>query len=149
MPLLHTARFELPLLSISQAHKEVTHNEALVRIDALLHAVVVDRLAQAPVAAEDDVGKCWLVDDGASGVWSGKSGQIAIWVGADWRYARPTEGMRVRLHTAQSDLVHVQGTWISAPAIADPAGGLTVDAEARTAIKLLLDHFRSLGNVTR
>lgn len=149
MPSLHTARFELPLLAISQAQKEVTHNEALIRIDALLHAVVEDRLAQAPDAVENDLGKCWLVDDGALGLWSGKSGQIAIWVGADWRYAVPTEGMRVRLRTAQCDLVHVQGTWISAPVIADPSGGLTVDAEARVAIKLLLDHFRTLGHVTR
>jgi len=83
------------------------------------------------------------VDDNASGVWSGRSGQIAIWVGADWRYARPTEGMRVRLRASESDIVHISGNWISAPAIADPSGGPTVDAEARLAIIRLLDHFRS------
>jgi Protein of unknown function (DUF2793) len=149
MPASHTARFLLPLLAISQAHKEVTHNEALVRIDALLHAVVEDRLAQAPAAVEGDLGKCWLVDDGASGDWSGRSGQIAIWVGADWRYAGPTEGMRVRSRASESDLVYVSGNWISAPAIADPSGGPTVDAEARIAIKQLLDHFRTIGHVTR
>ena len=87
--------------------------------------------------------------DGASGIWSGRSVQIAIWVGADWRYARPTEGMRARLLASENDLVHISGNWISAPAIADPTGGPTVDAEARIAIKRLLHHFWSLGHVTR
>ena len=36
-----TDRFALPLLAAAQAQKEVTHNEALARVDALLHAVVV------------------------------------------------------------------------------------------------------------
>lgn len=149
MPLSHTAHFELPLLAVSQAHKEVTHNEALVRIDALLHRVVEDRLAQAPAAVEADLGKCWLIDDGASGVWAGQSGNIAIWVGADWRFAHPAEGMRVRLRTAQTDLVYIQEDWIPAPSIADPAGGFSIDVEARQAIKQLLDHLRALGYVTR
>lgn len=149
MPSTHTSRYELPLLAISQAHKEVTHNEALVRIDALLHTVVEDRLAGTPAVGEDDIGKCWLIDEGSSGVWSGKSGQIAIWVGADWRFAKPSEGMRMRLRAANFDLVCVQGNWTSAPLIADPVGGLAIDSEARLAIKLLLDHLRAIGHVTR
>ena len=149
MPSTHTPRYELPLLAISQAHKEVTHNEALVRIDALLHTVVEDCLAGTPAVGEDDVGKCWLIDEGASGVWSGKSGQIAIWVGADWRFAKPSDGMRIRLRAENFDVVYLQGNWISAPSIADPVGGLAVDTEARMAIKLLLDHLRAIGHVTR
>lgn len=149
MPSLQTARFDLPLLVTSQAQKEVTHNEALVRIDALLHAVAEDRNSVIPDLDDDSTGKCWLVDDGATGEWSGKSGQLAIWVGSDWRFARPAEGMRVRLNATGTELVHVDGNWIAAPAIPDPAGGSTVDAEARQAIKRLLDHFRVLGHVTR
>ncbi len=149
MPSTHTPRHELPLLAISQAHKEVTHNEALVRIDALLHTVVEDRLAGTPAVDENDIGKCWLIDEGASGVWSGKSGQIAIWVGADWRFTKPSEGMRMRLRATNFDVVYVQGNWISAPLIEDPVGGLAVDSEARSAIKLLLDHLRAIGHVTR
>ena len=34
---LETRRCGLPLLAVSQAEKEITHNEALVLIDALLH----------------------------------------------------------------------------------------------------------------
>lgn len=31
-----TSRWQLPLLAVGQTQKEVTHNEALARVDALL-----------------------------------------------------------------------------------------------------------------
>ena len=39
--MLVTPRCALPLLATAQAQKEVTHNEALVLLDALIHAAVV------------------------------------------------------------------------------------------------------------
>ena len=58
---LQTPRFALPMLSVAQAQKETTHNEALVLIDALLHAPVVDGpLATPPeYPTEGDCG--WTV----------------------------------------------------------------------------------------
>ena len=54
MALLETARFNIPLLAAGQAHKELFHNEALARIDFLLHPIVqaieTDPAAIVPVA---------------------------------------------------------------------------------------------------
>jgi Protein of unknown function (DUF2793) len=149
MPVLQTARFNLPLLVVSQAQKEVTHNEALVRIDALLHAMVESVLSIPPTLNESDIGKCWLIDSGAIGDWAGKSGQLAIWTGNDWRFIDPIDGMRLRLKDEKSDAVFDGHNWVFAPIINTPSGGNVIDVEARQALSSLLEHLRSTGCVTR
>jgi len=143
-----TPRFNLPLLAVSHAQKEVTHNEALIRIDALLHAVIENRLSTPPALAACDSGKCWLVEEGASGSWSGRSGQLAVWTGDDWRYIPATDGMRLRLQPQNSDIVRSGDAWIDTPTIADPMGGVIIDVEARNAINTLLGYLRAIGHVT-
>ena len=149
MATLQTARFDLPLLAVSQAQKEVTHNEALVRIDALLHTVVESVLSTPPVLEEADIGKCWLIGAQATGEWVGRSNQLAIWIGSDWRYSKAIEGMKLRLRDEKSDAVFDGGNWVVAAAIADPIGGVVIDVEVRQALSSLLEHLRSTGYVTR
>jgi hypothetical protein len=147
MPFTETGRHNLPLLAVSQAQKEITHNEALVRIDALLHPVVEEELAAPPTATDSDIGKCWLIAASPVGEWTGKTGQIAIWIGGSWRYSVPVDGMRVRVAAPDSDLVRNNAVWVSAPVIPDPANGTIIDAEARTAIAALLGYLRAIGHV--
>lgn len=148
MSSLETGRYKLPLLAVSQAQKEITHNEALVRIDALLHAVAQEERSVPPVLSDDDIGKCWLVADAATGEWEGKSGQMAIWIGGGWRYCPSTDGMRVRMQASGTDRVRSGNEWISAPNVANPNGGTIMDTEARQSIVLLLGHLRSIGMLT-
>ena len=57
-----TPRHQLPYLAVGQAQKEITHNQALVRIDALLQPLVEAELSAPPASlAESQAGKCWLV----------------------------------------------------------------------------------------
>ena len=94
MPQIQTARYQLPFLAVGQAQKEITHNEALVLIDALISTAVIAQLSSAPTGlTEADAGKCWLISNDATGVWSAKNGQIACWTGSSWRYILPIEGM--------------------------------------------------------
>src|SRR3546814_15958049 len=83
-----TPRFSLPLLAVAQAQKEVTHNEALTLLDALVHAAIeAGPLATPP--ANPALGQCWIVDAAATGVWSGAENAIAIWTAGGWRFAAP------------------------------------------------------------
>lgn len=72
-----TSRFGFPLLVAGQAQKEVTHNEALLLVDALLHANVRSRARDEAVTPGP--GDSWIVPDGAGGDWRGKAGALATW----------------------------------------------------------------------
>jgi Protein of unknown function (DUF2793) len=148
MAIIETARHKLPLLVVSQAQKEITHNEALVRVDALLHPVIVDELSAPPATSDLDIGKCWLVGASPIGEWSGKVGQIAIWIGGGWRFCVAVDGMRIRLQSAMTDHIRSGETWIAAPAIANAANGSVIDVEARAALNALLHHLRAIGHVS-
>lgn len=148
MAVTETSRHKLPLLAVSQAQKEITHNEALVRIDALLHPLVEAELSTPPALTEADIGKSWLVGASPSSEWAGKSGQLAVWVGGGWRFCGAVDGMRIRLLTSGLDRIYVDGTWRLAPTIPNPANGAVIDVEARAALILLLEHLREVGQVT-
>lgn len=132
-----TPRFSLPLLALAQAQKEVTHNEALTLIDALIHAAVADGPIDTPPASPGE-GQCWLVGAAASGAWAGAAGAVALWTAGGWRFAAPRAGMRVVRLTDGAWLRFDGSAWIEPVAVAGPAGGATIDAEARTAILSLI-----------
>lgn len=80
-----TTNLALPLLAAAQAQKHVTHNEALLVVDALLQAAVRDKDLAAP-PADPDEGDRYLVATAASGAWSGKTGRLAAWRDGGWRF---------------------------------------------------------------
>lgn len=130
-----TPRFALPNLFVAQAQKEFTINEALARIDGLLHPVVEGE-ADFPPANPTD-GENWIVGSLASGDWSGLSGKIALRQAGNWLFIAPREGMSV-LDRATGSMARYDGGWLRRSAIAAPTGGTIADAEARTAIAGLI-----------
>ncbi len=157
-----TARFALPLIAPGQAQKEVYHNEALTAIDAALHACVEDMPLGVP-PTEPAEGESWLVADGASGSWAGRDDSLATWTGGGWRFTVPTPGMTA-WNKATGRWLHWSGAawdadWPVAALLIDgdqivgarqadipsPSGGTTIDAEARTAINLLIVTLKTHG----
>lgn len=134
---LATPRFSLPLLALAQAQKEVTHNEALTMIDALIHAAVEDGPLNVPPPAPGE-GQCWLVGVAASGAWAGKAGALALWSAGGWRFTAPRAGMRAVRLTDGAWLRFDGSAWIEPATIASPTGGTTVDSQARSAIFALI-----------
>jgi Protein of unknown function (DUF2793) len=143
-----TPRHALRYLFVGQSQKELTHNEALMRMDGLLHPVV-DAWQVAPPAglSMSDDGKCWLIKAPAAGHWVGKENQIAQWNGGSWRYLDPVIGMTVWHATQNVRLFYIGGSWQAMPAIPDPVGGATMDVEARAAVSSILLHLREIGGI--
>jgi hypothetical protein len=139
-----SARFALPLLQAGQAQKEITHNEALTVVDALLHASVRDRTTAAP-PAEAEPGECWIVPAGAAAAWAGPTGAIACRTGGGWRFVAPRVGATVWCEAEGVRLRHDGEAWRGGPAIAAPAGGTVVDAEARASLAALIAALRQAG----
>lgn len=87
-----TPNLALPLIAAAQAQKHVTHNEALLAVDALVQCAVADKDLASPPASPA-AGDRYIVASGASGAWSGRSGTIAAWEDAfGWRYHGPKPG---------------------------------------------------------
>jgi hypothetical protein len=158
-----SARLALPFISVGQAQKEVTHNEALAILDLAVQPVVESSDGTVPPALPI-VGQAWIVGAAASGAWAGHVGEIAGWTDGGWRFValpagsvvwvsdlglpavRGVDGWQVgdvrasRLLIGDNQVVGPQR-----PAISEPAGGSTVDTAARAAIAAILGSLRSHG----
>lgn len=130
-------RFGLPYLALAQAGKEITHNEAIALIDALLHGAV-ETMADDPSGLDPEPGQCWIVGAGATGDWTDRARQIALWTDGGWRFIAPVAGCRVFGIDLQADYAFDGTDWAAAPALAAPSGGTVVDTEARAAIAALV-----------
>jgi hypothetical protein len=137
-----TDRLALPLLFAAQAHKEVFHNEALARIDALLHAAVLDEQNAPPPAPAP--AECWLVGAAPTGPWSDHPGAIAIFQAGAWVFADPVPGMRIFNRSTRQFTVFCD-EWRKPAIFEEPTGGLHVDAEARVAIRAIVSALQAAG----
>lgn len=158
-----SARFALPFILPGQAQKEVFHNEALALIDAAIHACVEAGPTATP-PADPEEGESWIVADGATGAWTGRSDALASWTAGGWRFVSPVAGM-LAWNKALACWVHWSGTgWSDGslpaaaitiagdqivgprlPDVPNPSGGTTIDAEARAAIDALIATLKSHG----
>ena len=139
-----TARFDFPLLFVGQSQKEGFVNEAVARIDALLHLAVEGEQAAPPTTPVD--GQAWLIATAATGAWSGQSGKIAARQSGNWLFAVPRDGMRL-LNRATGQEMRFAGIWRVPTLPAAPSGGSTVDSEARAAIAAVLAALTTAGIV--
>ncbi len=128
-----TPRLSLPLLQPGQAQKEIYHNEALALLDLAVQPVVeATGRDQPPVAPQP--GQAWIVGMAPAGAWAGQEGAIAGWTGGGWRFLAPLEGMQAWSRADAMPVRYAAGGWQRGPAITPPAGGGTIDSQARAAI---------------
>jgi hypothetical protein len=153
----------LDLLSQGQAQKEFYHNEALQVLDTLVSAAVEEAPRASPPASPVP-GSCYLAAAEPGGAWAGKAQCIAVFTSGAWRFIAPVEGMSVHVRTTGVAATYRSGAWElgvlrgssllldgqkvvgpRASGIASPAGGATVDAQARSAIDQILGAMRQHG----
>ncbi len=86
-----TPNLGLPFIAPSQAQKHVTHNEALIALDALTQISVIDRdLSSNPTSPVD--GDRYIVATGATGLWQDKDNNIAAYQDGAWGFYTPQSG---------------------------------------------------------
>lgn len=100
-------------------------------------------MLDTPPAAPVD-GQVWLVGTSPTGAWSGRAGQLALRQAGNWIFARPRDGMRVLDRSTGQDRRY-HDDWLAPTLPAAPAGGTTVDAEARSAIAEIVAALREAG----
>src|SRR5690606_19937436 len=100
----------LPFVEAAQAQKHVTVNEALRRLDALLHLSVVSRTIAVP-PGEPEEGARYIVAADAEGAWEGHEGDVAALIDGAWVFFAPKAGWRAYDETAGALLIHVGEGW--------------------------------------
>jgi len=158
-----TARLGIPLLAQGQAQKEITHNEALQTLDALVAPAVEEGPRISPPASPVP-GACYIVAASPTGAWTGKQQNLAAYTAGGWRFVAPTEGTTVYVRSSSLWAVFRSGGWElgvlrgsslliggqqvvggRAGAIAGPSGGGVVDAEVRSTVGQILTALRLHG----
>ena len=130
------------IMHAGQAQREFFVNESLARLDLLIQPAVVGEIGNPPEEPEE--GQCFLIAETAGGIWTGLDGNIAGWIAGEWVNAVPSEGMQLHdLSTAT--MLTYKGGWQRSTPIAEPSGGNTIDAEARSAIAALIATMRQHG----
>lgn len=156
-------RLSLPFLTAGQAQKEMTHNEALQMLDAIVQPVAESADVSSPPASPE-IGAAWIVAADPGGAWAGRAGAIAQWTAGGWRFFMPGAGWRCHIMDRNGAMLHDGTAWRDEvarpggiyingqkvvgerlPAIPSPAGGTSVDNEARAVIDQLLAALRTHG----
>ncbi|MET0436080.1 MAG: DUF2793 domain-containing protein [Devosia sp.] len=130
-----TPRLSLPQIISGQALKHITHNEALMRLDALVQASVEASTVTAPPATPLE-GEAWIVPASATGIWAGHSEEIAAFQAGAWTFYDPAPGWQV-FDKASGTLCIFSGTgWIAVAATGAGLPQLGINADADTTNRL-------------
>ncbi|MFC3309568.1 DUF2793 domain-containing protein [Blastomonas aquatica] len=128
----------------AQAQKEITHNEALALIDALLSGCTESKVSD-PATLDLAEGRVWIVDEAPVGAWAGRAGTIAVFTAGGWRFVTPVAGMRMYDRDRAIVRIFDGGAWRGATSAAEPTGGTVIDLEARNALSAVLMALRQFG----
>ena len=124
----NTPRLGLPAIEAAQAQKHVTHNEALVLLDALTQLAVENRSLTTPPGSPPE-GACYIPAQGATGAWSGWSGQVALFSGGGWLRIVPASGLKAWVRAERLTITYEDGIWRDGIALTVHGGRVTLRAK--------------------
>ncbi len=134
-----TPLLRLPLLEAAQAQKHVTHNEALMLLDAAMHLSVLSRAVASPPDSAAQ-GARYLIPAPPAGAWAGRAGLIALAQGGGWNFLAPRAGWRLWVEDERRFLLFDGADWIDLRAAGEPGAlerigiGTTTDDVNRLAV---------------
>ena len=96
-------QFGLPWVATAQAQPEVTHNAALLLLQAMFGGVKGQQNAPPGSPAAGDA---WLVGAAGSGAWNGRNNKVAIYDGTSWMFVPgfTTAGANIPIGAAHEGL---------------------------------------------
>lgn len=113
----------LPFIAGQQSQPEVTHNQALVMLQALLNGAVAQQNAPPGSPAE---GACYIVGTAPTGAWAARANALAIRFGGAWVFVPGVdsggvaiamgveqEGMRVWNQALNAGVVWTGTAWVA------------------------------------
>jgi hypothetical protein len=105
-----TSLLGLPLIDAAQSQKHVTHNEALLLLDANVHLAVSSRNMGTPPTSPAESDR-YLVGGTLTGAFEGQGNAVACWQSGAWTFLVPRAGWRVYVVTENLLLVFDGTNW--------------------------------------
>lgn len=130
-----TPILNLPYIAPGQAQKHITHNEALIRLDAIVQLTAADRTRTTPPASPAE-GDRHIVATGPTGAWAGQAGRIALFAEGAWAFIAPLPGWRCFILAEGRELVFAAGTWAPLSPEINPAPMVGINTTADTTNRL-------------
>ena len=124
-----TTHLQMPLLAAAQAQKHVTHNDALLRLDAIVQLSVKDRGLTSPPGSPSD-GDRYIPASGATGDWQDWDLNIAWYVDGVWTKLVPRGGWIAFVEDEGLVLIHDGTNWVKLPAVTESWRVLAASAVA-------------------
>lgn len=125
-----TPRIGLPEILPNQAQKHITHNDALVILDALVQGSVISRTLTTPPGSPTD-GDAYVVAATATGAWAGKENDLAVYEAAAWSFYTPLTGYLMYCAADGEHITFDGSSWLSftdaLPFLASSGGTITGD----------------------
>lgn len=127
-----TAHLSLGLVEQAQAQKEVTVNEALCRIDALLNTGAIDKDLATPPASPT-AGDLYIVAGSPTGAWAGYAGKVAYYDQV-WRFILPNEGLTLWVRDEDKLYTFDGSGWVLSATVSGGGAGYTTVQEEGTSL---------------
>lgn len=146
-----TTKLKLPLMEAAQSQKHVTHNEALIALDALVQLSVKNRALTAPPGSPSD-GDRYIVASGGTGAWLGKDLNVAAYYNGVWLFFAPRIGWVAWDENTTASYTYSAGAWVAGglPSVLTPSqvgiGGATPDATNRLSVNSPAVLFNNAGS---
>lgn len=131
-----TPRLSLPYIAAGQAQKHVTHNDALLRLDGLVHLSVISRSQATPPESPTEL-SAYVIPSGGTGVFAGRADQLAIYEDGGWTFLAPRAGWQAWIEDEAEHHVWTGTQWRrSQPSSSVGASLWGVNAAASTTNRL-------------
>lgn len=129
-----TAHMGVTLVEQAQASKEVTVNEALSRLDAVLNTGAKDKDLATPPGSPV-AGDVYIVAGSPTGDWAGHAGKLAFF-DQIWRFITPREGLTLWVNDEDALYTYDGAAWGKTAAVLQNISLLGVNATADATNKL-------------
>ena len=106
-----TTHLGISLVEQSQAQKEVTINQALTRIDAILNTGAKSRSLATPPSSPAS-GDLYIVATSPTGDWAGQAGKLTYF-DAIWRFITPNMGLTLWVNDESVTVTHNGSVWLT------------------------------------
>lgn len=123
-----TPILSLPLITSDSGLPSANFNEASIVVEVFAAGSVIDVRSSPPSGTPSD-GDAYILTESPSGLWSGKSENVAIWYDG-WRYVAPQDGMILKPLDESVPRQYVAGLgWVPFPVVtAEPDSNGLFDA---------------------